>query len=139
MQMEPGAKGILRTPRACYIALRAARPANSQVGEKQVSDEADPYSLRGKPPYELEIMIATFGGSGAGASDLKKTAAARGELTRQQREHERDLVDKQLAAADKQLAAANSVKRATVLAAIAAAASAIGTIVQAAMAWLSYR
>jgi len=90
----------------------------------ELPDTGDPHGMRGKPPYELEIIVAEFGGSGAGDSDLKKAGAARGELIRQWREHERDLVDMQLEAA-------KSVKWATILAAVAATLSAISTLIQA--------
>jgi hypothetical protein len=90
----------------------------------ELPDTGDPHDMRGKPPYELEIIVAEFGGFGAGVSDLKKAGAARGELIRQWREHERDLVDMQLEAA-------KSVKWATILAAVAATLSAISTLIQA--------
>ena len=88
-------------------------------------DTADRYGMRNKTDAELEALAIE------GAQNFPDRAgAARAELIRRQREHAEKFVNKQLAAA-------TSVKWATILAAIAAVASAIGTIVQVAMALLN--
>jgi hypothetical protein len=80
----------------------------------------DPHRMRGVPPHELERLAIVE------RQDFNavKAGAARAELARLQREHAEALVNRQLAAA-------KAVRHATILAAGAAVASAIGAVVQA--------
>ena len=101
-------------------------------------DEADPHGMRSKSDSELENIAL---GSGAVPQE-RIVGAARAELDRRQRVHERDTVDRQMQAANRQLAVGSETAKAARLAAIAAwgaaiaaAVSALGTIAQAVIAW----
>jgi hypothetical protein len=96
--------------------------------------ETDPYGMREKPDWELEGLAL----SDRASRDPNLIGAARAELARRRREHAAALVNKQLEAANRQLAAAKSVRWATILAAIAAVASALSAIFQTLMAWWHY-
>ena len=92
-------------------------------------DEADPYGVWDKSDAELESWAIDD------VRHFARAGPARAELARRQREHAEALVNKQIEAVNMQLAAAEGVKWATKWAAIAAVASALGTIAQAAIAW----
>jgi hypothetical protein len=50
------ARGRFRAQRAaCYIALKAASPADTEM-RTELPDTGNPHGMRGKPPYELEIL-----------------------------------------------------------------------------------
>ena len=104
----------------------------------KLSDEGDPYGVRNMSNTELENIAL---GSGAVPQE-RIVGAARAELDRRQRVHERDAADRHMQAANRQLAVGSETAKAARLAAIAAwgaaiaaVASALGTIAQAVIAW----
>jgi hypothetical protein len=98
-------------------------------------------AIREMDRVQLE-MIVTGSPAGVSLDQVKRISHARAELIRRDREHaeqqERSRRDFESALADKQLSAATDVAKATRSAMWAAAAAALGAIVQAVMAVASY-
>src|SRR3954464_8593213 len=89
----------------------------------KLSDEGDPHGVRNMSAAELENIAL---GSGALPRE-RVVGAARAELARRQRVHERDAVDRQMQAANRQLAAGSETAKAARSAAIAAWGAAIAS------------